>query len=62
MTETTTFPATKLCHWPSGPVFACDEHAEKLVALGGMMGYHVGIQEIPDGLEHQCANCINENK
>lgn len=56
----TKYPATKLCHWPAGPVFTCDKHAKALVTIGSAMGYHVGIQIIPDALEHECDNCKNE--
>lgn len=54
------FPATKICHWTTGPVFACDEHANQLVNVGKVMGFHIGVQDISDGLERECDNCRNE--
>jgi hypothetical protein len=54
------YPATKTCHWVTGPVHACDDHAEQLLALGGFMGTHVAVTTAPDGAE--CSNCINENR
>ena len=51
-------PATKIVHWPSGPVAACNNHATQLMLLAQVMGMHVGIESAPEGAE--CKNCENE--
>lgn len=59
MDNPSAFPATKMVHWPSGPIAACEAHAGKLVGLAQVMGYYISIVPIiGDGLE--CANCRNE--
>jgi hypothetical protein len=52
--------ATKIVHWPSGPVNSCDYHAESLRSLGNFMGTHIHVENAPAGLE--CKNCRNEIK
>lgn len=52
------FPATKIVHWPSGPVAASDDHAKQLLVLAAMLGSHVGVTVARDGSE--CGNCRNE--
>ena len=54
------FPASKAVHWPSGVVYACDEHARGIVKLGEFMGSHIPVSYAPPG--SQCCNCINESK
>jgi hypothetical protein len=52
--------ATKLVHWPSGPTYACDHHAEALQKIGSAMRIHIVVEDyILD--DKQCANCSNEN-
>ena len=53
------YPATKTVHWPSGPVYACDNHAAQLVGLARFLGSHVGVTIAPDNSE--CGNCKNES-
>ena len=53
-------PATKTVHWPTGPVHACDEHADKLVRLANFLGSHVGVEDAPQ--DSTCMNCVNEHK
>lgn len=55
-------PATCHAHWSTGPVPACDYHAEALVKLGDFMGHHVVLTKLPEGMEPECTNCVNENK
>ncbi len=53
------FPATKLVHWPSGPTYACDHHAEALQKIGSAIRIHIAVEDyILD--DKQCANCSNE--
>ncbi len=52
------FPATKIVHWPSGPVAACDEHAAQLVKVGNVMGSHIAVTFADESAE--CGNCRNE--
>lgn len=56
------YPAACHAHWSSGPVPCCQDHAEKLVKLGDFMGIHVPLTKLPEGVEPECTNCINENK
>jgi len=52
--------ATKLVHWPSGPTYTCDHHAEALQKIGSAMRIHIAVEDyILD--DKQCANCFNEN-
>jgi hypothetical protein len=54
------FQAAKLVHWPSGPTYACDHHAEALQKIGAAMRIHIAVENyLLD--DKQCANCINEN-
>lgn len=52
------YPATSTVHWVSGPVHACERHAEQLRGLGGFMGALVAVSPAPAGAE--CSNCRNE--
>jgi hypothetical protein len=54
------YPATKIVHWPTGPVAACTAHAAQLVGLSRFLGSHVGVTPAVNG-EH-CENCKNEAK
>jgi hypothetical protein len=57
-TTQTQFPATKIVHWATGPVAACDLHASQLVGLARFLGGHVGVTiASPD---QECGNCRNE--
>lgn len=58
MSAETVFPATMVANCPSGPVSVCDDHAEKLAIIMGMMGCRIAFTEAPDGA--MCSNCINE--
>lgn len=53
------YPATKIVHWPTGPVLACDDHADKLVKLSNLLGGHIGVEDAP-AVELECSNCCNE--
>ena len=55
------FPALYLVHYPSGPVYCCEDHANKLKEIANIMGFHVGV-EIHIGGNKECANCVNEAK
>jgi hypothetical protein len=52
------YPATKIVHWPSGPVYTCDKHARQLVGMANLLGSHVGVENTTEEME--CRNCINE--
>jgi len=52
--------ATQIVHWPGNDVPACDEHASKLIGLGGFMGFSVSSTAC--GEEVACPNCVNESK
>lgn len=52
--------ATMTVHWATGPVLCCSEHAEKLVALGRIMGQHTPA--MPYVGDEPCINCVNEAK
>ena len=54
------FPASRAVHWPSGVVFACDEHAAGLIKLGEVMGFQVPVSYATPGW--QCSNCVNGQK
>jgi len=46
--ETKFVLATKMVHWPTGPLFVCDRHAEAARKIAQAMGYHVGKQKVKD--------------
>ena len=50
--------ATHVAHWATGPVYACETHANQIVALGRFMGTHVAVTSAEPG--HECSNCKNE--
>jgi len=54
------FKATKLVHWPTGPTYACDYHAQALQRIAALMGLHIAVKDHLDA-ERQCTNCFNEN-
>ncbi len=54
------FHAVKLVHWPTGPTYACDYHAEALQKIASAMRIHISIEDYPDD-DKQCTNCVNEN-
>lgn len=56
----TTFPATRIVHTPSGPVYCCDHHAHGLTTLMNFLGAHVVHTAAHEGA--MCSNCINESK
>ena len=56
----TRFAATRVVHWPSGPVPCCDRHAVALCGLGQLMGGHVVSTTAPPGA--QCQNCVVEHQ
>ena len=54
----TDFPATRIVHCPSGPVPACDKHAQDITKLFNFMGAHVVHTKANPA--DQCSNCANE--
>jgi hypothetical protein len=58
--EPQTFPATFTVHMPSGSTYACEHHAETIVAVAQFMGSTAMLSDAPAGA--QCANCIQEAK
>ena len=54
------YAATVIVHTPSGPVPACEEHADKIRDLMRFMGAHVNFTEASPGDE--CSNCRHEAK
>ena len=54
------FRATKLVHWPSGPTYACDYHAEALLKIASAMKLHIAVENyiLDDKI---CTNCLNES-
>jgi hypothetical protein len=52
------YPATRIVHWPNGPVPCCDAHAAQLAGLAGFLGAHVAQTVALH--DEQCANCVNE--
>jgi len=52
------FPATCIVHWPTGPVAACEEHAQQLVGLSNFLGSHIAVTTLDSPAE--CVNCQNE--
>ena len=60
MTDEPVFPATMVVHCPSGPVYTCDDHGNKLLYIMQVMGYSVFHKVAPEGA--MCSNCINESK
>ena len=54
------FPATKLVHWPNGPTYARDYHAEALEKIASSMNLRITAEDyILD--DKQCTNCLNKN-
>jgi hypothetical protein len=51
--------ATTIVHWVSGPVLACDKHADQLAKLGAFLGIDVATSPCNGGV---CSNCVNESK
>ena len=47
-----------ICHWPSGPVYACEKHKNQIVTLGRVMGCHAHVE--PYSSNDPCKNCVNE--
>jgi hypothetical protein len=56
----TTYPATMVVHWATGPVNCCDTHGQQLITLGNFMGTHTVATKLEAPAE--CSNCVNENK
>lgn len=54
------YPATHIVHWPSGPVYACEKHAQGIINIGKILGFHIVASAANPG--HECMNCINEQK
>ena len=52
------FPATVIVHTPSGPVSACQVHADKLQRIFAFLGCSTNATLAAEGAE--CANCRNE--
>lgn len=53
------FPATHIAHWPTGPVNCCERHANDLVKLSNFLGSHLAVT-IPAEDGSTCKNCENE--
>lgn len=58
--EVIKYPADRVVHWATGPVNACEEHANQLVGLGNFLGTHVAVTTLLEPAE--CSNCVNENQ
>ena len=54
------FPANHIAHWPTGPVFVCEKHANQLKGLGETMGWHVHTESLPEAVIVACKNCERE--
>jgi hypothetical protein len=52
-------PATQIAHWPGNDVPVCEDHAKKIVGLGGFMGFAVSLTPCEETV---CTNCENEAK
>ena len=59
MNTATVFPASMAVHCPSGIVYTCDDHGNKLLYIMNAMGFHVMHEAAPEGA--MCSNCINES-
>lgn len=55
---TTIKSATQMMHWPGKDSPACDDHAEKMRAVGFAMGFYVSSTPC-DG--PSCANCMSDH-
>lgn len=53
------YPATVIVHWPSGPLAACDKHANALIGISKILGSHVVATKLEE--EADCTNCRNED-
>ena len=58
--ETKIHLATKMVHWPGGPLFVCDRHAKIAQNIGAAMGCHVHVMLLEENEIQQCKNCLNE--
>lgn len=58
--NTNTYPAMFLVDWPNEPVYACNNHAAKLISLGRALGHNIGLHGCGPG--HACSNCVNKVK
>ncbi len=47
------FRVTKLVHWPSGPTYACDYHAEALQKIASSMKLRVAVEELVKLIDSQ---------
>lgn len=54
------YPATRIVHWPTGPVPCCARHAAGLLKLGAFLGGHIVSTALTEPAE--CTNCVNEAK
>lgn len=48
--------ATHIVHWPTGPVYACKEHANALVFLSNYLGSHTVASICHE--DKECTNCV----
>ena len=53
------YPATCVVHWATGPVNACEKHAQQIITMGRVLGTHVVATKLEEPAE--CKNCVNEN-
>lgn len=51
-------PATQIIHWPGKDVPACDDHAQQLRNLAGVLGF--ALSSTPCIEKTVCTNCVNE--
>lgn len=50
--------ATQVVHWPGKDTYACDEHANKLFVLAGVLGFQLSVTVCDTNTP--CSNCVNE--
>jgi hypothetical protein len=54
--------ATQIVHWPGKDTAACDDHANKLRVVSGVLGVALSSTAIPSDAEVLCENCVHELK
>jgi len=52
-------PAKQVVHWPGAEVPACEDHLERLVGLGAILGFQVSWTPCE---ETTCPNCVSEGR
>lgn len=51
-------PATQIVHWPGKDTNACDEHRNRLIGLGAVLGYMITWTPCEETI---CNNCYSEH-